>query len=143
MDKKKERHKIKAREKEANKYSSFESLDDFIVDFEAAIKYQVDEVLADYQTYDEIDPETEGEDVIYKATVQRSELAQVLPIIDIYFDRSGSWNASHTAIGKRAIATVQKEYAEKGLCTLNIYYFDDYVTEDEHASFLGHGGTNA
>jgi hypothetical protein len=90
MDKKKERHKIKAREKEANKYSSFESLDDFIVDFEAAIKYQVDEVLADYQTYDEIDPETEGEDVIYKATVQRSELAQVLPIIDIYFDRSGS-----------------------------------------------------
>jgi hypothetical protein len=52
MDKKKERHKIKAREKEANKYSSFESLEDFIVDFEAAIKYQVDEVLADYQTYD-------------------------------------------------------------------------------------------
>jgi hypothetical protein len=29
------------------------------------------------------------------------------------------------------------------LCTLNIYYFDDYVTEDEHARFLGRGGTNA
>lgn len=50
MDKKKERHKIKAKEKEADKYRKFKSLEAFKISFEGAIKNQIDMVLQEYQT---------------------------------------------------------------------------------------------
>ena len=50
MDKKKERHKIKAKEKEAQKYRNFKSVEAFKISFEGAIKNQIEMVLADYMT---------------------------------------------------------------------------------------------
>lgn len=90
MEKKKEAKKRKAHEKEINKYKNFRGIEDFTLSFEAAIKDQITKVTKTKQTYDEIDPETEGESVIYKADVNYEEPDKTTPIIDVYFDCSGS-----------------------------------------------------
>lgn len=133
----------RARKKEAEKYSSYATLDDFEIDFEQCIADQVDVVWQDYQDYSEINPEYEGEDIIYKADIRKQLPDDVIPSIDVYFDRSGSWYPADTAIGKRAIATVQKKFVDEGKCTMDLYYFDDYVTNNASEWWLGRGSTDA
>lgn len=66
------------------------SLKEFELTFTEAIKNQVEEVLKEYQTYDEINTEYEDEDVIMKADVNKLELDEAVPRIRVYFDQSGS-----------------------------------------------------
>jgi hypothetical protein len=44
----------------------------------------------EYQTYDEINAEYESEDVIMRADVVKELPNEAIPIIDVYFDVSGS-----------------------------------------------------
>ena len=138
-----EKRAIKAHQAEVNKYSQFDTMSEFELDFYDTIKDQVAEVLQTFLTYDEIDPFDDDEGIIAKAEVSKIIPEEAIPSIDVYFDRSGSWNSSHTAVGKRAIATVKQKFVDKGLCTMNIFYFDDIVTTDEHDWRLGRGSTDA
>lgn len=115
-----------AREREKQKYNGFKGLDSFKINFYNTIQTEVQQVLQDYQSYDEINPEYESEDIIVKADLQRLIPEEVLPVIDVYFDCSGSWDDSDIAIGKRAIATV-KEFEDMGQIKLNIFYFANNV----------------
>lgn len=115
-----------AREREKQKYTGFKGLDSFKINFYNTIQTEVQQVLQDYQSYDEINPEYESEDIIVKANLQRLIPEEVLPVIDVYFDCSGSWDDSDIAIGKRAIATV-KEFEDMGQIKLNIFYFANNV----------------
>lgn len=59
-----------------------------------------------------------------------------IPSINVYFDRSGSWDAAKTAVGKEALG-VLNNYVRRGEIKLRIYYFADDVQVDD---FEG-GGT--
>lgn len=121
--------KEKAREKENSKYtkSKVGTLEDFKLNFYNAIKHQVEMVTQEYQSYDEINAEYESEDVIMKADLTQTIPEEVIPVIDIYFDVSGSWYPEDIEIGKKAIATV-KEFEDAGEIKLNIFYFSNGVS---------------
>lgn len=119
--------KEKAREKENTKYARIGTLDEFKLNFYNAIKHQVEMVIQEYQSYNEINAEYESEDVIMKADLTQEIPEEVIPVIDIYFDVSGSWYPEDIEIGKKAIATV-KEFEDAGEIKLNIFYFSNGVS---------------
>lgn len=69
-----------------------------------------------------------------------SRLAQsYIPLINVYFDRSGSWDTAKTEKGAQAIATLNK-YVNRGELKINLYYFSNNVHSSEQAA-LSEGGT--
>ena len=135
--------KEKAREKENTKYAKVGTLDEFKLNFYNAIKHQVEMVIQEYQSYNEINAEYESEDVIMKADLTQEIPEEVIPVIDIYFDVSGSWYPEDIEIGRKAIATV-KEFEDAGEIKINIFYFGDVVSSEyEVAHRYGNAGTTA
>ena len=66
-----------------------------------------------------------------------SRLSQnYIPLINVYFDRSGSWDADKTEEGKKAIATLN-DYERQGKIKIKWYYFADEVSSEDP----GGGGT--
>lgn len=51
-----------------------------------------------------------------------------IPLINVYFDRSGSWDKSKTAKGQEAIATLNR-YVTRGEIKLKLYYFAEKVMD--------------
>lgn len=51
-----------------------------------------------------------------------------IPLINVYFDRSGSWDKSKTAKGQEAIATLNR-YVTRGEIKLKLYYFAEEVMD--------------
>jgi hypothetical protein len=82
--------KEKAREKENAKYAKVGTLEEFKLNFYNAIKHQVEMVTQEYQSYNEINAEYESEDVIMKADLTQEVPEEAIPIVDVYFDVSGS-----------------------------------------------------
>ena len=130
-----------AKERANARFNSVGTMKDFSFNIYKAVadEFQYDEY-TDY-SYDEIEPEYEDEDVRVKAEVTRERNWPVKPIIDVYFDQSGSWNADDTEVGKRAINSLI-EFEEQDLITINLWYFSDFVTADPNDSML-HRGTTA
>lgn len=63
-----------------------------------------------------------------------------VPLINVYFDRSGSWDEGKTAQGRQAIATLNR-YVTRGELKINLYYFSERV-HGEEADAKREGGTN-
>ena len=114
---------------------------DFEIDFEGCIRDQVEMVMQDYLTYDEINPEYELEDVIMKAEVQRMMPDEAIPTIAVFFDKSGSCSSAIPTLNN-AIATVKKKYVDTGMCKLDLYYFGDRVAYNDANAYVG-GSTKA
>ena len=114
---------------------------DFEIDFEGCIRDQVEMVMQDYLTYDEINPEYELEDVIMKAEVQRMMPDEAIPTIAVFFDKSGSCAEAIPTLNN-AIATVKKKYVDTGMCKLDLYYFGDRVAYNDANAYVG-GSTMA
>lgn len=60
-----------------------------------------------------------------------------VPLINVYFDRSGSWTPEKTEKGAQAIATLNK-YVTRGEIKLKLYYFNTRVMDTDPG---GNGGT--
>ena len=131
----------RAREQELNKYNNLSGIKDFELDFEGCIRDQVEMVMQDYLTYDEINPEYELEDVIMKAEVQRMMPDEAIPTIAVFFDKSGSCEDAIPTLNN-AIATVKKKYVDTGMCKLDLYYFGDRVAYNDANAYVG-GSTEA
>ena len=114
---------------------------DFELDFEGCIRDQVEMVMQDYLTYDEINPEYELEDVIMKTEVQRMIPDEAIPTIAVFFDKSGSCKYAIPTLNN-AIATVKKKYVDTGMCKLDLYYFGDIVAYNDANARVG-GSTMA
>ena len=114
---------------------------DFELDFEGCIRDQVEMVMQDYLTYDEINPEYELEDVIMKAEVQRMMPDEAIPTIAVFFDKSASCRDAIPTLNN-AIATVKKKYVDTGMCKLDLYYFGDQVAYNDANAYVG-GSTKA
>ena len=131
----------RAKEQELDKYNNLAGIKDFEIDFEGCIRDQVEMVMQDYLTYDEINPEYELEDVIMKAEVQRMMPDEAIPTIAVFFDKSGSCFRAIPTLNN-AIATVKKKYVDTGMCKLDLYYFGDRVAYNDANAYVG-GTTRA
>jgi hypothetical protein len=56
-----------------------------------------------------------------------------IPLINVYFDRSGSWDDAKTASGMQAIGTLNK-YVQRGEIKIEIYYFSNNVHKSKSAA---------
>ncbi len=122
----KDYQKKKARAGAKAKYSRISGLKDFEMDFYAAIHNQVETIKQEYQSYEEINAEYESEDAIMKADIEKELPAEAKPIIDVYFDVSGSWEEKDIKIGEAAIASV-KVFEDQGDIVLNVFFFSNDV----------------
>lgn len=64
-----------------------------------------------------------------------------VPLLNVYFDRSGSWNDEKIKVGQQAIASL-RDLEKKGKIKIRIYYFSDDVHSDV-ADAEAEGGTRA
>lgn len=126
----------RAKEQELDKYNNLSGIKDFELDFEGCIRDQVEMVMQDYLTYDEINPEYELEDVIMKTEVQRMIPDEAIPTIAVFFDKSGSCRYAISTLNN-AIATVKKKYVDTGMCKLDLYYFGDRVAYNDANAYVG------
>lgn len=140
----KDYQKKKARDAAKAKYSHQGGLEDFKMDFYAAIHNQIEMVKQEILSYDEINNEYESEDIIMKAEIEREIPAEAKPIIDVYFDVSGSWEESDIKTGEAAIASV-KVFEDQGDIVLNVFFFSDGVdnVSMEHCRDTYGTGTHA
>lgn len=116
----------KARAAAKARYSSMGSLQDFQMDFYSAINNQIETIRQEYQSYDEINVEYESEDAIMKADLEKELPAEAIPIVDVYFDVSGSWGNNDIKLGEAAVASV-KVFEDQGELVMNIFYFSNGV----------------
>lgn len=119
--------KQKAREKELNKYNQYRTIEQFKINFFRSIKNQVEQVEDEEETYSKINAPMEDSGIIRPGERLDTKLGDI-PSVDLFFDRSGSWdNAEAIRIGNEAVATI-KEFADKGEIKLNVYYFQSKNT---------------
>jgi hypothetical protein len=137
---------IKAREKEAAKYqrrssSSFKGFQDFLTSLYRAIALQVSTSEEPDDTWSAISRRNVGAGVLQQGKRINELPNKKIPIIDFYFDQSGSWTASDIAVGRKAVEELAK-MEEDGKIKMNIYYFADSVHTDA-SSARREGGTGA
>ena len=64
-----------------------------------------------------------------------------IPLINVYFDQSGSWDEQMISVGNQAIATLKK-YVQAGQIKIKVYYFSDTIFTDVNSS-ESHRATSA
>jgi hypothetical protein len=137
---------VKAREKETAIYrkpaaSSFKGFQEFLNSLYRAIAIQVQTNEVQDDTWSAINRRYSGTGVL-KQGQRKSELPdRKIPIIDFYFDCSGSWGPDDIEVGKKAVSTLV-DMEEKGQIKINIYYFSNHVFNDMQSA-LSEGGTQA
>lgn len=96
---------------------------------------------------DELDDERDGTWKRFNKNTASPDLIQKgratedgpIPLINIYFDQSGSWDASKIAVGEQAMGLIYK-YKNEGKLQAKVYYFSNSVVNDVNDPSLG-GGT--
>ena len=81
-----------------------------------------------------------GSDVLRKG--RRGVESRTVPLVAVFYDRSGSWDEEKTAVGDKAISMLTQNYEKRGLIKLQLFFFADKVSSNEHDPNLG-GGTSA
>ncbi len=125
---------VKAREKETAIYrtparNSFKGFQEFLNSLYRAVALQVQTNEVQDDTWSAINRRYSGTGVL-KQGQRKNELPdRKIPIIDFYFDCSGSWGEPDIAVGKRAVSTLV-DMEEKGQIKINIYYFSNHVFND-------------
>jgi hypothetical protein len=141
-----EHQAAKAREKEANKYkqrsaNSFKGFQDFLNSLYRAVALQVSTEETNDDSWSAINRRHSGTGVLQPGKKIQELSNKKIPIIDFYFDQSGSWTEADIAFGEQAVAQLA-EMEEKGDIKINIYYFANNVYSDA-ASARREGGTRA
>ena len=89
------------------------------------------------KSYGKINKTYANTSIIRAGTTRRAETH--IPLINVYFDASGSWDESMIEIGKRGVAALN-QYVHQGKLKIKVYYFGDYVSETRSGTG---GGTGA
>ena len=87
------------------------------------------------RTWKKTDPRYGTGPIIRKGKMRTSN--GKIPVINVYFDRSGSWDASKTKVGQDAIGTLNN-YVRNGQIKINLYYFNTSIHSEDPG---GRGGT--
>ena len=137
---------VKAREKETAIFkkpaaSSFKGFREFLNSLYRAIALQVQTNEVQDDTWSAINRRYSGTGVLKQGQRKNDLPDKKIPVIDFYFDQSGSWDEQDIAAGKKAVeALVDME--EKGQIKINIYYFSNHVFNDADSA-RNEGGTRA
>jgi len=137
---------VKAREKETAIYrkpaaSSFKGFQEFLNSLYRAIALQVQTNEVQDDTWSAINRRYSGTGVLKQGQRKNDLPDKKIPVIDFYFDCSGSWGEPDIAVGKRAVSTLV-DMEEKGQIKINIFYFSNHVFNDMDSA-RNEGGTNA
>lgn len=141
-----ETQQIKAREKENDKYKkrsndSFKGFQEFLNSLYRAIALQVQTNEVNNDTWSAINRRYSGTNVLKQGQRKEELPDKKIPIIDFYFDCSGSWEDSDIAIGQKAVSKLANMEAN-GQIKINVYYFANHVHNDI-SSARAEGGTRA
>lgn len=137
---------VKAREKETAKYhrrarSSFRGFQDFLTSLYRAIALQVATEESNDDSWSAINRRYGGTGILQPGKRLNELPNKKIPIIDFYFDQSGSWTESDIKTGEKAIRELADMEAN-GQIKVNVYYFANNVHTDA-ASARREGGTQA
>lgn len=137
---------VKAREKETAIYKkpargSFKGFQEFLSSLYRAIALQVQTNEVQDDTWSAINRRYSGTGVLKQGQRKNDLPDKKIPVIDFYFDCSGSWSAQDIAVGQKAVSTLV-DMEEKGQIKINIYYFSNHVFNDMQSA-LDEGGTRA
>ena len=110
---------------------------DFLKSVQLFIKDQVSDQR--FSSWNRPDKRFSGTNIIHKGKATKHDVP--VPLLAIYFDRSGSWDDSKIKVGQRAIASLDK-YVKRGELKIKVYYFADDVASDPTDRKLG-GATSA
>ena len=137
---------IRARDQEANKYkararSSFKGFQDFLNSLYRAIALQVHIEDTKDDTWSAINRRHSGSGVLQPGQRIQDLPNRKIPVIDFYFDCSGSWGSQDIAVGQEAVKKLA-EMEEDGKIKINIYYFSNHVHTDAESA-RDEGGTAA
>ena len=136
----------KARDKEAAKYQargrgSFKGFQDFLNSLYRAIALQVSTEEERTDSWSAISRRNSGAGVLQQGKLIKDLNNKKIPVIDFYFDQSGSWTDQDIIVGEKAVAALA-DLEAKGSIKINVYYFSDGVHSDA-ASARAEGGTGA
>lgn len=131
------RAKEKERRAELAKYDTNASLEGFKLSLNKFIRDEIQNI--QHNTYQKINKtyNINTGNIIRRGSALRRENS--IPIINVYFDQSGSWSQRDVEVGMQAISTLKK-YENNGQIKIFIYYFANRVS----SSNIGIGtGTSA
>lgn len=136
----------KARDKEADKYkqrprSSFKGFQEFLNSLYRAIALQVHNEEIRDDSWSAISRRNSGAGVLQQGKKINDLPNKKIPVIDFYFDQSGSWGEDDILVGEKAVQSLA-EMEANGQIKINIYYFSNDVFSDA-ASARAQGGTAA
>jgi hypothetical protein len=137
---------VKARNNELNKNkprsrNSFKGFQDFLNSLYRAVALQVKVNELQDDSWSAINRRYSGTGVLQPGKKINEVPDQKIPVIDFYFDCSGSWTDKDLAIGQKA-ADMLAEMEADGKIKVNIYYFANNVHSDKDSARL-EGGTRA
>lgn len=98
---------------------------DFLKSLQLFIKDQVSDQR--FSSWSRPDRRFSGTNIIHKGKATKHDVP--VPLLAVYFDRSGSWNEEKIKVGQQAIASLNK-YVKRGQLKIKVYYFSDEVTSD-------------
>lgn len=120
--------------------SKYKDFDAFLNSLYKAIALQVQIAEQEEDSWTRLNTKYYGSGVLKKGAKINEIPSDKIPIIDMYFDVSGSWGTADIALGNRAVAALSL-LEQKGKIKLNVFYFSNFVSTD-YASVAG-GGTYA
>lgn len=137
---------VQAREKEANKYkarsrSSFKGFQEFLNSLYRAVALQVSIEDVKDDTWSAINRRHSGSGVLQPGKRINELPNKKIPVIDFYFDQSGSWTERDVSVGEKAVNKLV-EMEEAGDIKINIFYFSNHVFT-EASDARAEGGTRA
>lgn len=135
---------VKAREKETAKYQakargSFKGFQDFLNSLYKAIAMQVHTEETRDDTWSAINRRYSDTGVLKQGQKIQELPNKRIPVIDFYFDQSGSWDDNDLKVGEKAVQCLADLKAD-GKINLNVYYFSNDVYENA-ADARADGGT--
>lgn len=137
---------VKAREKEIAKYktrsrASFKGFQDFLNSLYRAVALQVKVNEVQDDSWSALSRRNSGVGVLKQGKKINELPDSKIPVIDFYFDCSGSWGQDDIKIGKKAVEALA-EMEEKGQIKINLYYFGDRVSTSPNETGGGTTGWN-
>lgn len=137
---------VKAREKEIAKYktrsrASFKGFQDFLNSLYRAVALQVKVNEVQDDSWSALSRRNSGVGVLKQGKKINELPDSKIPVIDFYFDCSGSWGQDDIKIGKKAVEALA-EMEEKGQIKINLYYFGDRVSTSPNETGRGTTGWN-
>lgn len=129
------KEKLAKAAKDAAKYRS-SSIVKFKESLNNFIKKEIGEVTN--KSWSKINKKYAGTGTIKPGTSKHS--SGKIPVINVYFDRSGSWDEDKTRVGEQAIASLN-DYVRQHKLKINLFYFNNEVFDSDVPGGRGYGGT--